>query len=95
MRNFFQHEHSVIDAARRLAEHANGTAEHMFTEELEDLAAWLRWRVGEGWQPHLGDAPQPRTQHYDSLVRVLAGEALDLYEAWALENGLRDPEEGD
>jgi hypothetical protein len=90
MQHLLQHEYSVIDATRNLAEHVNGTAEHMSVADLEEIAIWLRWRINEGWQAQL-EGGQARTQHYDSLVRALAGEALDLYDIWAQENGLRDP----
>lgn len=87
---FLRYERSVIDTARNLVECTNGTAVHMSPRDFEMLSVWLRWRISEAWTA----SRQPRTLYYDSLVRVMAGEALDIYEMWAKENGLRDAGNG-
>jgi len=51
--------------------------------DAEELAEWLRWRVTEGWLP----PTEPAYTHFDDLVRVLAGEILDLYVLWVRESG--------
>lgn len=58
--------------------------------DAEELAEWLRWRVTEGWVP----PTEPAYSHFDDLVRVLAGEILDLFDLWVGESGNYEDDEG-
>lgn len=93
-----RHERDILETIGRLRsimrdtvyvpEYGLGNGEFVHAEELAD---WLRWRVTEGWRP----GTEPAYAHFDDLVRVMAGEILDLYTIWVRESGDYEAEEGE
>ena len=68
---------SVLEISRTLAEHARGTLDGVDQQTLDEYADWLRWKINEGWDDR--EPSSDAFSYYDTLVRMMAAEALDLY----------------
>lgn len=73
-----RYRYSVIASAKTLAECANGSRDGVGADELEALATWLEWRIGEGWT-ETAAVRGTTAWAYDASVRRMANLALMLH----------------
>jgi len=77
LRHRFKYDQSILEVAESIVSHLKGTRDPVKSiEEIQEDVEWLRWRINECWDP----PENLHTQHYDDLVRMLAAEAVDLYD---------------
>jgi len=69
-----RYEHSVVDVATALHGDVRGSGDSLPDDRKAALVQWLRWRVGEGWEP----SPRSAYAVYDEAVRSMVMAVLYL-----------------
>lgn len=77
-----RYRYGVIETAEQLAGQATGACSGKQADQLDEMRAWLTWRIADGWEPSRVAGSSLR---YDNAVRTLAVSALQLFEDEALD----------
>lgn len=76
-----RYKYEVVPLSNELAGVATGTGGD-FIENGDDKAAWLSWRINEGWTPHTPNNYGQASLSFDTSIRMMAASALNMYRQW-------------